>query len=305
MLLQKSRRKLVSIGVPVYNERARIEDCIKNVQSQTYANIEICISDNCSTDGTYDIARRLADESKNIRLVRQARHIEILENFGAVRRMASGEYFMWLGADDRIYPTYIEKMVDVLERNQHAVVAQSGVLRTDNGGNIIQKVRYSEAFDQNRDGPFVQARRILALSKSMKQKKLNLYVYGVYRKAVIDEIVGERALSWGDRILPVLAALSGGLRYVDEFLFVKHVNLAKRSSDTPILQERVRHRHVQNIIWWIMSCSTIPIWRRWYGIIIAGPFVGEVVMIGVRRVVPKAVRKWLGISRIKKRPIKF
>ena len=294
---------LVTVGIPVYNESARIVDCIRSVQAQTYPNIEICISDNCSSDGTYELARQLAEESSNIRLVRQERNMGALANFGSVRRMAGGEYFMWLGSDDRILPTYIEKMVEQLEAHPRAAVAQSAVLRINERGKVLQEVKYRDTFDQDRDGPLTQAMRALTPKRSARRMKLNLYVYGLFRKSIIDGIGGEEAVLCGDRVLPALAALSGGLRYVEEPLFIKRVRLKKRSPDDPALVERLNRRRVANIVWWVLRCPIIPFWRRWYGLIIVFPFMVERAKKTIKVALPRPIRRmlkhilsWVGAS---------
>jgi hypothetical protein len=134
--------------------------------------------------------------------------------------------------------------------------------------------------------------RALTPIRSLQRFKLNLYVYGLYRKSIIDGIVGEKALARGDRVLPALAALSGGLRYVEQPLFTKRVRLAheKRSADDPVLVERRNNKRVKSIVWWVLRCSTIPLWRRWYGLIIAFPFVAERVLRAGRAAIPQPMR---------------
>jgi len=58
---------LMSIGVPVYNGERHLRVALDSALAQNYANIEILISDNASTDGTEAIARHYArsEESSN------------------------------------------------------------------------------------------------------------------------------------------------------------------------------------------------------------------------------------------------
>lgn len=52
---------LVSVIVPTYNEEKYLEETLLNVRSQTYKNIEIIVSDGCSTDRTTGVAKKHAD----------------------------------------------------------------------------------------------------------------------------------------------------------------------------------------------------------------------------------------------------
>ena len=60
---------LVSVVTPVYNSVNSIEECVRSVLAQTYANFEYIIVDNCSTDGTPDLVAAFAAEDSRIRLL--------------------------------------------------------------------------------------------------------------------------------------------------------------------------------------------------------------------------------------------
>ncbi len=273
-----SNVRLVSIGLPVWNEAARIVECINRIQRQTYPNIEICISDNSSTDDTYELVKKLAAEHGNIRLQQHQQNIGAVRNYDAVRRMARGDYFMWLGADNSIEPTYVQKMVRELDEHPAAAVAHSATLRVGSNGLTISEVRFLNQFNPNTQGPLRQALNVLSPFKTTREKKLNLYVYELYRKTVLDGIFESMSnpLYFGDRVLPALAAASGGQRYVDEYLFhkgVHEISHSKRHPTEPTFSVRDQNRKIGNLVLWFYRCSTIPLWRKWYGFVIALPFV--------------------------------
>lgn len=287
--------KLVSVGIPVYNEIERLADCIGFVRKQTYPNIEICVSDNCSTDGTYDLAQKLLQDWPRSRLIRQEKNFGFAANWDAVRRLATGEYYMWLAADDEIRPTHIEKMVEQLESHPRAVGSQSATLRIRAGGDVRHQVRFTGAYNPNSIGVLRQAMNVLSPYAEVRGLKMSQYSSGLYRKSFIDGIMNQRenVFAGGDRMFVALAALSGGLRYVDEFLFVK--NLHARSYDQRHPTDAfnsVKARRRKKIAWetvrWVFKCPTVPLWRRWYGLIIAFPFV--LMALEKSRHVPSPVR---------------
>ena len=67
---------LVSVVTPVYNGAAFVSECIESVLAQTYENWEYVIVDNCSTDGTAEIAAGYASSDPRIRLVANDRFLE-------------------------------------------------------------------------------------------------------------------------------------------------------------------------------------------------------------------------------------
>ena len=60
---------LVSIGLPVYNGERYLREALDSLLTQTFADFELILSDNCSTDGTADICREYAaqDNQDSIR----------------------------------------------------------------------------------------------------------------------------------------------------------------------------------------------------------------------------------------------
>jgi hypothetical protein len=96
--------------------------------------------------------------------------------------------------------------------------------------------------------------RVLSILESSKTYKLNLFIYGLYRKKTLDELIDMNPVGnpgeYNDALLPAQAALSGGLRYVDEVLLIK---LAKdkpfrhRLPDDPLVAVRRRYKGYNRI----------------------------------------------------------
>jgi glycosyltransferase involved in cell wall biosynthesis len=104
----KHGMSLVSVGMPVCNGEAFLAEALNSLLIQTYGNLEILISDNCSSDKTKQICLEYAAKDSRIRYFRQAQNIGATANFNYVLQQASGEYFMWSAHDDRWSPNYVE-----------------------------------------------------------------------------------------------------------------------------------------------------------------------------------------------------
>lgn len=115
--MDASRQPLVSIVTPMYNESTYVAECIDSVLEQTYQNWEYIIVDNCSTDGSTEIAQSYAEEDQRIRVVKNTEFVEAIPNHNtALRQMApESKYCKVVFADDRIFPECIERMVGVAE----------------------------------------------------------------------------------------------------------------------------------------------------------------------------------------------
>jgi glycosyltransferase involved in cell wall biosynthesis len=111
---------LVSVGIPTYNRVEALQSAIDCFTNQTYKNIEIIISDNCSPDPLYnEIAKKSTDR---IRFFRQDKNIGFKKNHDFVKQKANGKYFMWAHDDDVFPPDYIEISVRHLEADPGAVL---------------------------------------------------------------------------------------------------------------------------------------------------------------------------------------
>ncbi len=106
-----SRKPKVSVVMPVYCVEKYLEKSIKSVLSQTFSDFELLLIDDCSTDGSLDICRRLALEDSRIKVIP-------LEKNGGVSRarnhgieLSEGEYIIFLDSDDYFDKNLLEAAV--------------------------------------------------------------------------------------------------------------------------------------------------------------------------------------------------
>lgn len=111
--------KKVSILIPCYNSEAFVAETLECCLKQTYENIEVILVDDGSKDKSYEVAKQY--ESEQIKVYQQP-------NSGAcvARNLAfeksSGDYIMYLDADDLICNNYVEALVGGLEeKNMNAI----------------------------------------------------------------------------------------------------------------------------------------------------------------------------------------
>jgi glycosyltransferase involved in cell wall biosynthesis len=171
---------LVSIGVPVYNGARIIGPALDALLAQTYANLEVVICDNASTDGTDAICRRYAAMDSRVRYVRNPINIGArgsAGNFGRVLALSTGKYFMWAAADDRRPPTVVEQAVAALESNPTAVLAH-GLIRTY----LAPENRYVDVPNRMDLCDPDAAIRIRRFTRGLEH---NAILYGLYRRDAI------------------------------------------------------------------------------------------------------------------------
>jgi len=113
----------VTIGMPIYNAAEFIEQTLAGLRDQTFHNYILHVSDDASTDGTWDLLQQWARRDSRIVLHRQASNIGMMRNFRYVLDRAETEYFMWHAYDDWAAPNYLEQLLAVMGTEPHCALA--------------------------------------------------------------------------------------------------------------------------------------------------------------------------------------
>ena len=115
--MNQSSQPRVSVITPVYNGAEFLAECIESILAQTYQNWDYTIVDNCSTDGTVQVARRYAAQDSRIRIQENQEFLRAIPNHNRAFRAISPEskYCKMVFGDDWIFPECLEKMVALAE----------------------------------------------------------------------------------------------------------------------------------------------------------------------------------------------
>lgn len=129
-----NRQPRVSIGLPVYNGERFLGKALDSLLAQTYADFELIISDNASTDGTEEICRKYAAKDQRVHYCRNTKNVGVGRNFNRVFELSTGEYFKWATADDLCQPDHLARCLDVLDNDDTVVLAYPKVRYIDENG---------------------------------------------------------------------------------------------------------------------------------------------------------------------------
>lgn len=91
---------LVSIILPVYNGEAYLDEAIRSILNQDYANLELLIIDDGSSDGSADIAKKAQQQDQRVKYVRNEQNMGLIATLNKAMAMAEGEYIGRIDSDD-------------------------------------------------------------------------------------------------------------------------------------------------------------------------------------------------------------
>ena len=125
---------LVSVVTPFYNTREFLAECIESVLRQTYPNWEYVLMDNCSTDGSSEIAAGYAGRYQDrIRLIHTNSFLPQVKNYNFALSCISpsSKYCKLVQADDWLFPDCIRSMVELAETHPSVGIVAAYQLEGD------------------------------------------------------------------------------------------------------------------------------------------------------------------------------
>jgi glycosyltransferase involved in cell wall biosynthesis len=129
---------VLTIGIPSYQSAAFIGEAISSALSQDFADLEVLVVDDASTDGTLDVVAGFDDP--RLRVLRNEHNIGPGRNWNRVLEEARGRYVKIMGGDDVLLPGSLAAQVAVMEADPGVVlVTGSRLLVTEKGRRIMRQ----------------------------------------------------------------------------------------------------------------------------------------------------------------------
>jgi FkbM family methyltransferase len=123
------KKPLVSVGIPTYNRPNGLKRTLECITQQTYRNIEIIVSDNCSIDPNVEmVVKEFQSKDDRICYFRQLENKGAGANFLFVLKQSVGKYFMWAADDDEWEPEFIEICLASFDEHTTLVVPKMRLL---------------------------------------------------------------------------------------------------------------------------------------------------------------------------------
>ena len=234
----------VSVGITTFKRPDKLKRAIRSVTNQTFKNLEILVGNDDPEKKITKNKSNILDNEK-IRLINNPSNLGERNNMNNLMNLAKGKYFIWLSDDDFLFPTFIERTINVIKDNDIVGVFSSYTSKMEQELNTSNFILY----DQHE---FLEH----FLSKKIKL----IGVYGLFKKETLLKIggiqMGVSSLKnhsdkptgiypYSDVELPIRLSKHGKIAYTfDNLIYYETDNTSKGSST----KEFATHMHSEVIL---------------------------------------------------------
>lgn len=231
----------VDILLATYNGEKYIKEQVESILNQTYENIQIIISDDCSTDNTRQVLKEYENNEK-IKIFYQEKNLGYVKNFEFLLKQVKSNLYMLSDQDDVWKKEKVEKSVEKIESEKLDLVF----------GDL-------EVVDENLNTLYKSYNRYMHLIHKIKKYQKDYRLQYLYNCMTGCTIISRK--NWIDKVLPfptnskymihdywlgLVIALNGKVGYIEEpyILYRQHRKNqvgSKKASKTASKLEEVRN----------------------------------------------------------------
>ena len=231
----------VDILLATYNGEKYIKEQVESILNQTYENIRIIISDDCSTDNTRQVLKEYENNEK-IKIFYQEKNLGYVKNFEFLLKQVKSNLYMLSDQDDVWKKEKVEKSVEKIESEKLDLVF----------GDL-------EVVDENLNTLYKSYNRYMHLIHKIKKYQKDYRLQYLYNCMTGCTIISRK--NWIDKVLPfptnskymihdywlgLVIALNGKVGYIEEpyILYRQHGKNqvgSKKASKTASKLEKVRN----------------------------------------------------------------
>jgi glycosyltransferase domain-containing protein len=199
---------LISIGIPTYNRPDSLRNLLNHVTKQTYSNLEIIVSDNCSTNAqVQQVLSEFAIKDARIKVFRQQTNIGLANNFQFVLEQSKGDFFMWMSDDDLPGLNYMEAMYSAIKDAPDYNLVMGRIALFTKAGEFVKYVEATRSIEISEPD-----KRVYAYFRNIEPGG---YFYGLYRASVLKEIGYTNKMFGADILVSIYIIFSGKVKVID------------------------------------------------------------------------------------------
>ena len=151
--MKKNNKLKISVIIPIYNREDSILRCLSSIQNQTFRNIEIICVDDCSSDNSKNILKKLTLKDDRIVILENKNNVGpgVSRNNGV--DIAKGDYLIFVDADDYIDNDLLEALCNKAISGSFDVVKCNHLYKCKNGRIIDMEINRNIRNDLSKGKP--------------------------------------------------------------------------------------------------------------------------------------------------------
>lgn len=198
---------LVSVAIASYNGEKFIREQLDSIYNQTYKNIEVVVTDDCSRDKTVEILREY-HEKHGLRYYVNDKNLGLIKNFEKAMSLGKGKYIALADQDDVWKPEKIETLVNEIG---DYTLAYSHAIEVIDERNVVVH-RFNDTHLISKFGTGKPIRRLIAFNWIVSHQIL-------FKRELIDLALPiPSSQHYHDAWLGVVAAKMNGVKFVNKDL---------------------------------------------------------------------------------------
>ena len=256
----------ISVQVPIYNKQEYISACLDSILDQTFTDFEVICVDDHSTDNSFNILQHYSNKDSRIKIFRNERNMGTLFSRKRCLIEATGDYMVFVDADDIALPTMFQEFLKKAEISETDFLQCGAEILYDTANPQLTESDY-----ESYNSYFSNVRECSLNEKIIENIydpiKVNLWISMIKKdvyKAIVPYIPSERIQHGNDNLLIYLFSyFARTYTTVNKILYQYRVNPTSSNLTIPKIElvlEHIRSRarvlhHVKNIM-----CRINPNW---------------------------------------------
>ena len=230
---------MVSILVPVYNASQYLQQCVASLTGQTYADLQIVLINDGSTDDSWDLLKELAQEDKRLEVYSQP-NCGVAATRNHLLEKANGDFVLFVDSDDWIDPDTVETLVNEQQKEDFDIVMYQ-----------LSKSRHED----------IRLTREQAVKMFLEHKTFRGSLCDkLIRRSLFTGLMIDESVSYGEDALMVWQVL----QRIDTMLFIGKSFYHYRSNENSLSRRRLDGRRFSAYtVWNTISLDAAELWPEY------------------------------------------
>lgn len=200
---------MVSVALAVYNGEKYLAEQVESILSQTYSDIELVMTDDNSTDGSWKLMTQLSAKDRRIRIYHNEKNLGFQHNFQYAISLCKGDFVALSDQDDVWMPNHLELLLKNI--GDKPLACGNNVFIDEEGKSLGISLKWQESLDWIPEDSMKMFRSIMLFRNPFQGATMLL------RRNFLDIAMPILdSAPYHDTWLASMACFCGGISYVDE-----------------------------------------------------------------------------------------